>query len=70
MKAKKRLKALLADHVIYTDGYEPFDISDRLSYITEADGFFENDLEQQDKQTDDPLIKVEMEMLKMLGVHE
>lgn len=31
--------------------------------------FYENDLSKQDRQTDKPLIEVEMELYKLVGVH-
>nr|UNI73829.1 MAG: RNA-dependent RNA polymerase [brine shrimp endornavirus 2] len=69
-KAKDRLKMLLSDKVIYTDGLTPEEISNRSRTTTEAHVFFENDLTKQDRQTDDPIINVEMIIYKLLGVHD
>jgi len=68
-KAKDRLKSILRDNVLYTDGLTPSQINAVLRSKTEVRWFFENDLAKQDRQTDKHIIEVEMEMYRLLGVH-
>lgn len=49
MKAKARLKELLDENTVYTDGYRPDELSARLRLINNAKGFYENDLTKQDR---------------------
>lgn len=44
IEAKKRLKAMLKDKVIYVDGLRPDEIGARLKSVKGTKGFFENDL--------------------------
>nr|QGA70920.1 RNA-dependent RNA polymerase [Osterfarnebo virus] len=69
MEAKKRLKELLKDTVVYADGRTPQELSLFCSTLTEVNWFFENDLTKQDRQTDDPIIQVELQIYRLLGVH-
>jgi hypothetical protein len=68
-QAKQRLKELLDDHVVYSDGLRPDTLAKRFRLCKNVAGFFENDLTKQDRQTDDPIIEVEMAMYELLGVH-
>lgn len=47
--AKDRLKEILNEKVIYTDGLRPDEISGRLRLCQNVHGFFENDLTKQDR---------------------
>ena len=69
VRCKDRLKTLLIDHILYVDGLRPDEISAKLRQISDVFGFFENDLTKQDRQTDKPILEVEMLMYLMLGVH-
>lgn len=69
-EVKIRLKSLLKDSVIYADGLRPDELSAKLRTLTNVHGFFENDLTKQDRQTDDPIIEVEMLMYQLLGVEK
>nr|UNI73825.1 MAG: RNA-dependent RNA polymerase [brine shrimp endornavirus 1] len=69
-EAKTRLKSLLKREVVYTDGLRPDEIANLGRGQEGVRVFFENDLTKQDRQTDDPIIDVEMIMYKLLGVHE
>ncbi|YP_438202.1 polyprotein [Oryza rufipogon endornavirus] len=69
VRCKERLKTLLLDHILYVDGLRPDEISAKLRQISNVFGFFENDLTKQDRQTDKPILEVEMLMYLMLGVH-
>lgn len=40
-----------------------------MNLCQKVDGFFENDLSKQDRQTDKPLIDVEFALYDILGVH-
>lgn len=42
--AKDRLKELLADKVIYTDGLRPDELAGRVRRVKNLKWFFENDL--------------------------
>jgi hypothetical protein len=68
-KAKTRLKQLLREEVVYTDGLRPDEISAFLR-TKRVRFFYENDLTKQDRQTDDPILRVEMEIYRILGVNE
>jgi len=70
MELKRRLKLLLHANVIYADGATPEDLGDMLKDTEPAKYFFENDLEKQDRQTDRPLIEVELTLYKLIGCHE
>nr|QPO25406.1 polyprotein [Hydrocotyle umbellata endornavirus] len=69
VEAKNRLKEVLRNNILYTDGLRPDEISARLRLTKNAVGFFENDLKKQDRQTDEPIIEVEMRIYALLGVH-
>ncbi|UXP72574.1 polyprotein [Lonicera maackii endornavirus] len=64
---KKRLKEILRDGVLYTDGLTPDMLSSRLRTI-QFDYIFEDDLEKQDRQTDQELIDLEFELMLELGL--
>lgn len=68
--AKERIKKLLVENILYTDGLRPDEISSYLSCFKSAEYFYENDLEQQDVHTDQPIIEVEFALYKLLGVSE
>jgi len=70
IEAKRRLKCLLNNKTIYTDGMKPDDIARLLRNYEKAKCFYANDLTKQDRQTDEPLIDVEMEIYKILGVDQ
>nr|AYE54433.2 polyprotein of PvEV-1 [Phaseolus vulgaris alphaendornavirus 1] len=69
VEAKRRLKAILHDKIVYADGLRPDELSARLRLCNSVAGFFENDLTKQDRQTDKPIIDAEMIIYDMLGVH-
>ncbi|AID67139.1 putative polyprotein [Yerba mate endornavirus] len=69
VKVKNRLKDVLNEKILYTDGLRPDEISARIRLCNNVKGFFENDLTKQDRQTDKPIIDVEMAMYDILGVH-
>lgn len=68
LEAKRRLKVALNKKTIYADGLKPSELSDLVRQFPEGDLFFENDLEKQDRQTDDAIIEVEMRLYELLGV--
>jgi UDP:flavonoid glycosyltransferase YjiC (YdhE family) len=70
MAAKNRLKSILNSKTVYTDGLQPSEIAARLRLVTNVDGFFENDLTKQDRQTDHELLDVEFKLYELLGVHD
>nr|UIA10488.1 polyprotein [Alphaendornavirus sp.] len=70
IEAKKRLKTLLREGVIYADGYTPQELSARLRTTSGCTRFFESDMAKQDRQTDHDTLDVEFEVYKCLGVHE
>ncbi|BBZ90074.1 polyprotein [Brown algae endornavirus 2] len=70
MEVKKRLKFLLKEHIIYADGYKASDLSKVLSTIRAGKYYYESDLKKQDRQTDKPLLDVEMEIYRLLGVDD
>jgi hypothetical protein len=70
-EAKSRLHKLFNNKVVYADGKTPEELSsfvrgtgDKTKYVLSTD------LEQQDRQTDEPLINVEFKLYGDLGVHE
>jgi hypothetical protein len=67
VEIKRRLKELLDLIILYTDGLRPDEISARVRQISDVFGFFENDLTKQDRQTDEPIIDVEMAIYSLLG---
>jgi hypothetical protein len=69
VEAKARMKTLLKSKFVYTDGLTPSEISNRLRLVPGVVGFLENDLKKQDRQSDEPILLVEMLMYKLLGVH-
>nr|QGA70905.1 RNA-dependent RNA polymerase [Kerstinbo virus] len=69
-EAKRRLKQLLNDKVLYSDGLRPDEISARLRCIDNNVRFFENDVTKQDASTDHDTIDVEFEIYRLLGVSE
>lgn len=69
MEAKQRLKQLLKEKVIYSDGQRPDELAARVRCLKNVKGFFENDLKKQDRQTDGPILAFEMEFYLFLGVH-
>ncbi|APG77709.1 hypothetical protein [Shahe endorna-like virus 1] len=69
IKAKDRLKELLSDKVVYADGHTPASLSARVRNVKGTKWFYENDLTKQDRQTDEEILKVEMAMYELLGVH-
>jgi len=64
---KDRMKMCLNHKTIYADGMRPGDMSNRAKLVKNAFGFWENDLEKQDAQTDDNILNVEFELYAMLG---
>lgn len=56
--------------MLYTDGLRPDEIASYLKSIRNVKGFFENDLEKQDRQTDEHIIDFEMYMYEMLGMNK
>jgi len=49
VQAKSRLKTLLKDEVIYTDGMRPDEVSKLVRQTQGTVGFFEDDLTKQDR---------------------
>nr|QDW65432.1 polyprotein [Rhizoctonia solani endornavirus 5] len=68
LEAKKRLKQLLKDTVIYADGYTANELSARLRQVSGTTRFFESDLAKQDRQTDNEMLDLEFHVYDMLGV--
>jgi len=69
IEAKKRLKQLLRPEIIYTDGYRPDELSNRLRLLQgENIKFVEDDLTKQDRQTDNQMLDMEMFVYLQLGV--
>lgn len=69
IELKNRLIEVLDNKIVYSIGLTPEQISARLR-ITEAEWIFANDLTQQDRQTDHPMIEKEMMIYRLLGVDE
>ncbi len=69
-EAKARLKQLLKPTIVYADGLRADELSARVRLTTNVRYLMENDLAQQDKQTDHDIIKFEMELYRLLGVHD
>jgi len=70
VEIKSRLKELLGDKILYVDGMTPDQINRVIRNKTGVAYFYENDLKQQDKQTDKPILRVEMALYKFLGLSE
>jgi 2-polyprenyl-3-methyl-5-hydroxy-6-metoxy-1,4-benzoquinol methylase len=68
LKVKTRLKNSLRNKYVYADGLTPGELNQKARNKTNVNWFFENDLSKQDRQTDKPLIDVEMELYLILGV--
>jgi len=68
LEVKRRLKESLRPSFIYADGMTPKQLSKSCRNTTGVTWFFENDLSKQDRQTDKPLIDVEMALYEVLGV--
>nr|ASU87377.1 polyprotein [Bell pepper alphaendornavirus] len=69
-EAKVRLKQMLKPNIVYADGLRADELSARVRLTTGVKYLLENDLAQQDKQTDHEIIKFEMALYKLLGVHD
>jgi hypothetical protein len=69
-EAKTRLKKLLSQKIVYTDGLQPNEVANLLRKYKNITTIFENDLSKQDRQTDRPLLEVEFEIYRWLGVSE
>ncbi|QOE88790.1 polyprotein [Cucumber endornavirus 1] len=69
VEVKRRLKEVLHRKIVYADGLRPDEISARVRLVKNVAGFFENDLTKQDRQTDKPIIEVELMLYDLLGVH-
>jgi hypothetical protein len=69
IEVKRRMKLLLHDKFIYADGCTPEEIQSMLSNKRNVKFFFENDLEKQDRQTDKPIIQIELAMYEAVGCH-
>ncbi|ALD49085.1 polyprotein [Hot pepper alphaendornavirus] len=69
-EAKVRLKQVLKPNIVYSDGLRADELSARVRLTTGVKYLLENDLAQQDKQTDHEIIRFEMALYKLLGVHE
>jgi hypothetical protein len=68
-EAKKRLHKMFHNRVVYADGKTPDELSKFVRGINQKTKFvMSTDLEKQDRQTDEPLIDVEFELYKDLGV--
>lgn len=67
LKIKSRLKNSLRDKYVYADGLTPGELNQKCRNTTNVNWFFENDLSKQDRQTDKPLIEVEMRLYALLG---
>jgi hypothetical protein len=69
-EAKKRLHKLFNNKVVYADGKTPEQLSSFMRGVNQKTEFvMSTDLEQQDRQTDDPIIDVEHMLYQDLGVH-
>jgi len=66
--AKDRLKEQLGLKTVYADGLRPDQLSLRVQQADPAKYIVENDLEQQDRQTDEKLLDIEMGIYELLGV--
>ncbi|CAA04392.1 ORFA+B [Vicia faba alphaendornavirus] len=64
---KRRLKEVLRDEIVYTDGLTPDMLSARARTI-QYDYVFEDDLVIQDRQTDQELIDLEFQVMLDLGL--
>ncbi|AEX28369.1 unnamed protein product [Persea americana alphaendornavirus 1] len=69
LKIKSRLKEILHEKIVYADGLTPDDISARVRLCNNVNGFFENDLTKQDRQTDRDIINMEMLVYIVLGAN-
>jgi hypothetical protein len=70
VQLKKRLKLILDEKIVYTDGLTPKEISKRVSLVTHECWIYESDASKQDRQTDEFDLKVEYILYARLGVHE
>jgi len=68
VEAKLRLKQLLGSRTVYADGMRMPELAAIYRATQNANGFFENDLSKQDRQTDGPLLEAEFVVYDMLGV--
>nr|QVG74694.1 polyprotein [ssRNA positive-strand virus sp.] len=69
VELKNRLIQVLDHRVLYTIGLRPDQIAARLRLVT-GDWILCNDLTQQDRQTDHPMLEKEMAVYRLLGVSE
>ncbi|BCL84887.1 polyprotein [Phytophthora endornavirus 3] len=68
LEIKKRLKSLLRDEVVYTDGMQPSEISACLASVDTFTSLVEDDLTRQDSQTDKQTIDVEFGIYDVCGL--
>jgi hypothetical protein len=69
VELKRRLKLILREGIMYTDGMTAEQISDYTRLTRRVKWFLEDDLTKQDRQTDDVLLEVEFEVYRILGMH-
>nr|UIA10493.1 polyprotein [Alphaendornavirus sp.] len=70
LQAKARLKEFLGPKFLYADGLTPQQLSTRCR-LEKCNGFLEDDLTKQDRQTDEDTINCEMRVYThVLGVHQ
>jgi hypothetical protein len=68
MTVKDRLKMIMLNKFIYTDGFTPYELAAIIRNNNTCTHFFENDLTKQDRQTDEHIIMVELQLYRLLGV--
>lgn len=68
MQLKTRLKDLLNNNTLYTDGWSLKQINTWLSTKHEGNWIIEDDLTKQDRQTDKDLLEVEFKIYESLGM--
>ncbi|UYL94274.1 MAG: putative polyprotein [Hallsjon virus] len=65
---KQRLKNMLTDNVVYSDGLTPVQLAARVRLVSATNTqFFENDLAKQDRQTDSQMLDCEFGVYSALG---
>ncbi|AYA60157.1 polyprotein [Cluster bean endornavirus 1] len=69
-EAKQRLKSVLGVKTLYADGLRPDQLASRVAQVPTTSYLIENDMQQQDRQTDETLLNIEMQLYLILGVDQ
>lgn len=70
IEAKMRLKKILKENIIYTDGLTVEEINSKINQIqvSEKDTYLEGDFAKFDRQVDEHMTELEYQLYNLLGI--